>query len=207
MAGKAVAMPHPVFTQAVPMSDALKSFLATRRSTPFPLMAAEGPDGEELSAILTLAARVPDHGKMAPWRFIVIGAQSAASLGAYCAERLKADTPDASEAMIAAERARFTRSPVTVAVVSAPREHFKVPVWEQELSAGALCYNLELAAMAHGYGVNWITGWPSFDAAFAGKLGLNAGERLAGFIHIGRATAKAEDRERPDMAKIVSHLP
>jgi len=187
-------------------NKALQDFLATRRSTPFPLMGEEGPDAEALAAILKLAARVPDHGKLVPWRFIVIGKEAASALGAFCEGLAKADKPETEETMLSAERNRFSRSPLTVAVVMNPKEHPKIPAFEQELSAGALCYNLELAAMAHGFGANWITGWPAFDRRFAERLGLSKVERIAGFIHIGRALGKAEDRDRPDMGKIVSFL-
>jgi nitroreductase len=180
--------------------------LTTRRSVPFALMGGPGPDAATLDAMLTIAARVPDHGKLAPWRFIVIGPEAGASLGRFLESLVAADDPDIDARRREVERIRFTRAPVCVAVVSRAAPHPKIPEWEQVLSAGACCLNLLHAACAYGFGATWITEWPAFDRRVLDRLGLAPHETIAGFIHIGTPTAKADDRVRPDMATLITHL-
>jgi len=182
----------------------LVDHLRSRRSTPFPLMRPPGPDAGTLDAMLQIAARVPDHGKLAPWRFIVIDRAAGERLGVVLEEIGRADGADAKRLEI--DRARFTRAPVCVAVVSRAAPHVKIPEWEQVLSAGAVCLNLLHAAAAHGFGGNWVTEWPAYDRRVLDRLGLEAEEKIAGFVHIGTAEAKADDRQRPDMATIVTRL-
>ena len=194
---------HPDHQKGSTLTDLL-TYLTHRRSTPFPLMGDEGPDDKTLAAILQLAARVPDHGKLAPWRFIIIPRSAGEILGTFLEGLLKADKPDATEPALAVERGRFLRAPLCVAVVSSAAPHDKIPVWEQELSAGALCLNLLNAAAAHGFGGTWITEWLTFDRRVAEHFRLAAHERFAGFIHLSKPRGRADDRVRPDMASITS---
>jgi nitroreductase len=187
-------------------SPVLIDHLKTRRSTPFALMQEPGPDAAALEAMLSAAARVPDHGKLAPWRFVIIDRPAGAKLGDFLASLVKADDPAADEKRIEIDRARFARAPVCVAVVSKAGPHAKIPEWEQQLSAGAVCLNLLHAAIAHGFGGNWVTEWPAYDRRVLGHLGLAAHEKIAGFVHIGTPSAKADDRQRPDMPAITSRF-
>lgn len=188
------------------MQSPLTDHLTTRRSVPFALMGGPGPDAATLEAMLAIAARVPDHGKLAPWRFIVIGPEAGAGLGRFLESLVAADDPAVEDKRREIERTRFTRAPVCVAVVSRAAPHPKIPEWEQVLSAGAVCLNLLHAACAHGFGGTWITEWPAYDRRVLDRLGLSPHETIAGFVHIGTPTAKAEDRVRPDMNAIVTHL-
>ncbi len=190
----------------MPVQSALVDHLATRRSTPFALMRGPGPDTATLAAMLAIAARVPDHGKLAPWRFIIIDAAAGAALGAELERLVLADDPAAEPKRLEIDRGRFARAPVCVAVVSRAAPHPKIPEWEQVLSAGAVCHNLLHAAAAYGFGGNWVTEWPAYDRRVLDRLGLAVGETIAGFVHIGTPEAKAEDRQRPDMAAIVTRL-
>lgn len=187
-------------------SPVLIDHLTTRRSTPFALMQGPGPDAATLAAMLAVAARVPDHGKLAPWRFVIIDRQAGEKLGDFLAALVKADDPAADEKRIEIDRARFARAPVCVAVVSRAAPHVKIPEWEQVLSAGAVCLNLLHAAIAHGFGGNWVTEWPAYDRRVADRLGLEAHEKVAGFVHVGTPSARAEDRVRPDMTAITSRF-
>jgi nitroreductase len=178
------------------------TLLATRRSGKARDMIAPGPDAGQLSAILHSAARVPDHSKLFPWRFVVIENRAAfadALLALYLAGKADAGRLE-QEAVI-----QFaTQSPCLVAVLSSPRQSH-IPVWEQELSAGALCQNLCLAAHAHGFVANWLTGWAAFDSNVLALLGGEAPERIAGFFFIGTQAKPLEERPRPDMAAITTH--
>lgn len=167
-------------------------------------MAAPGPTRGELETILSLAARVPDHGKLAPWRFIVFDGDARARAGEVIAAAYRAENPEATEARLDGERRRLQQAPVVVAVVSRAAPHAKIPEWEQVLSAGAVAMNLVVAANALGFVTSWLTEWYSYDARVAAGLGLSGPERFAGFVHIGRPTAAIEDRIRPEMAEIVT---
>jgi nitroreductase len=181
------------------MTEALNN-LKTRRSTSFPLMGSEAPTKAEITEILTIASRVPDHGKLAPWRFIVIGRNEA--LGEALATLIGGD----DEARLKLERGRFTRAPLCIAVVSKVQPHAKIPEWEQILSSGAACTQILNACQALGYGATWITEWLAYDDRVKELFGLEAHERFAGFIHIGKQTGKPDDRPRPDLADIVTYL-
>ncbi len=176
--------------------------LRQRRSAPAQSLTAPGPSPEQLSTLLEIAARTPDHGKLFPWRFVVIDGAAKANL----VERLRPLAARQSDpAKGAAVLAKLAAPPVTVMVVSCPVEG-KVPAWEQVLSAGAVCMNLEHAADAMGFSASWITDWYAYDAAARPLLGLADGEQVAGFIHIGALAAGPAERPRPDMATIVSWL-
>jgi nitroreductase len=187
------------------MNESL-SRLLQRRSVPPRWLGEPGPGPDEVSALLTAAARVPDHGKLVPWRFILIEGDARGRLGDVLAGAFQADNPQATEDQIAAERARFTQAPLVVAVVSRVTPHVKIPDWEQVLSAGAVCMNLLNAATALGYGASWLSGWAAFDRRVLDALGLKPGERIAGFIHIGTARETPSDRDRPNLADIVTRF-
>lgn len=153
---------------------------------------------------MTIAARVPDHGKLAPWRFIVFEGDGRFAAGERIASIFHEDHPTARPDDIAFERSRLARAPLVVAVVSRARPHVKIPEWEQILSAGAAAMNLVTAAHALGYAAKWITEWYAYDRRVLALLGVAADERVAGFIHIGRPTEKATDRDRPPLDRIVT---
>lgn len=182
----------------------LREYLATRRSIPAFQMGGPGPGTAEIEEMLKLASRVPDHGKLAPWRFIVYRGEERARISGELAKMALAAKPDLSEEMIKVENTRLTRAPVVVAVVSTAAPHFKVPEWEQVMSAGAVCLNLLMAANAHGYASNWLTEWYAFDEKAYPVLGVQPGEKIAGFIHIGTPQVPPTDRPRPELADIVT---
>lgn len=194
----------PTFGEPLPIAAApeVLAFLARRRSASAQALTAPGPDAATLSQLLTIAARVPDHGKLSPWRFIVLDATSKPAF-VEAVERIAAARPDADRATGALVKLR--RPPVSVVVVSRVVPGHKIPVWEQELSAGAVCMTLLVAAQAAGFGANWITDWYSEDAAVLALLGVGSGERVAGFIHIGTAAESPLERARPDRDSIVTH--
>ena len=179
--------------------------LLTRRSGSAKAMTGPGPDARELHTILTAAARVPDHGKLFPWRFVVFEGEARARFGEILAECLKA-SEDTTEDRLAMERGRFLRAPTIVAVISRVREGIPIPVWEQELSAGAVCQTMLIAATALGFVANWLTEWPAFNPLVAQRLGLQQGERVAGFVYIGKSAQPLEERVRPDLDKLVTRF-
>jgi nitroreductase len=187
------------------MNDTIK-LLASRRSAPPLLMHGPGPDAGELQTILALAARVPDHGKLAPWRFIVFEGEGLERAGVVVAEAFARREPHADAARIDSERNRFARSPLVIAVVSRAAPHVKIPLWEQELSAGAACMALTVAATALGFRTAWVTGWYAYDAEVLKGFGLAEHEKIAGYIHIGRVDAPVEDRTRPNLAELITRF-
>lgn len=182
----------------------LAEYLATRRSVPAFQMCEPGPSREEIEAILTLAVRVPDHGKLAPWRFIVYRGAERARIGDALLAMAMEKNPDLSGEMQAVEKTRFTRAPVVIAVVSRAAPHQKIPEWEQLMSAGAVCLNLLMAANAHGYVSNWLTEWFAYDEGAYPLLGVAPGEKVAGFIHIGSTTFPITERPRPSLTDVVT---
>lgn len=187
------------------MTDTL-SLLKLRRSVPPQFLTAPGPEGAQLDELLAIAARVPDHGKLAPWRFIVFKGEARNEAAEVVARVFRERNPQASEDQVEFERKRLTHAPVIVAVVSRAREHAKIPLWEQELSAGAVCMTMLIGAYAMGYAGSWLTNWFSFDREVLTEFGLDADERVAGFVHVGTPTAPISDRDRPVMADIVSYF-
>jgi nitroreductase len=201
-----MTLPTPVDLGAplpapVPSPDMLDR-LATRRSAPAQALATPGPEAGQITDLLTLAARTPDHGKLFPWRFVVLGPVTRAGL----AERL-ADlaAQKALPGKATAALAKLTAAPVTVLVVSTAAPGSK-PVWEQELSAGAVCMNLEHAANAMGFSSSWITDWYSYDPDALALFGVREDEKVAGFIHIGTAAEPALERVRPDLSALTTWL-
>jgi nitroreductase len=180
--------------------------LSARRSAKAALLSEPGPSATELDTILTIAARVPDHKRLVPWRFIVFEGEARARFGEVLARTLAAeDAEPPSPVRLETERHRLLRAPVVVAVISRVVETKGAPEWEQVLSCGAAAFNLCLAANAHGYGTCWITEWYAYSKGVAAALGLAHNERVAGFVYIGTEAEKQADRERPTMASIVSH--
>ncbi|MFC6792096.1 nitroreductase [Methylobacterium komagatae] len=180
--------------------------LRTRRSVPPPLLDGPGPTVNELETLLTLASRVPDHGKLAPWRFIVIAGEARARVGEAIATAFAADNPDAGPDRLDQERRRLQHAPVVVAIVSRAGPHVKIPEWEQVLSAGAVAMNLVVAANAMCYATSWLTEWHAYDRRVLDALGLAPQEKLAGYVHIGRGREIPSDRPRPALADIVTTL-
>ena len=180
--------------------------MARRRSAPPLTMTGPGPDAAELETLLTLAARTPDHGKLAPWRFVVFEGDARARAGAIFADVFAAKNPGAAESQLDVERKRFCHAPLVVAVISRAGAHPKIPEWEQVLSAGAVCMNLTLAANAMGFVSAWLTQWVAYDRDVLDRLGVGPAEKVAGFVHIGRRAGALEDRPRPPLAEIVTRF-
>jgi nitroreductase len=187
----------------VPMPDAL-DLLKSRRSVKPMELTAPGPSAGELDTLLTVASRVPDHGKLTPWRFIVFEGDARLKAGDKIAEVFRANNPQATADQIEFERKRLARAPLVIAVVSRAGAHVKIPEWEQLLSSGASAMNLVIAAHAMGYAASWITEWYAYDRRALDALGLAPNEKIAGFVHIGRPTKPPEDRPRPPLADIVT---
>ncbi len=182
---------------------AAMAFLATRRSHPAKLLTPPAPDRDALTAILTAALRVPDHGKLEPWRLIVLERAALDRLAALADARGAALSLDPETS--AKGRTQFAGSSLCVAVIAAPVASPKIPQIEQTLSVGALCLGLLNAAHAAGWGANWLTGWPAHDRGFVeAGLGLGGTEWVAGFVHIGTITAVPPDRPRPDLGRRVT---
>jgi nitroreductase len=180
------------------------ALLSARRSAPPVLMHGPGPDAGELRTILSLAARVPDHGKLAPWRFIVFEGEGRQRAGAILADIVAARDPAAEPARLDLERGRFARAPLVIGVVSRAAPHVKIPEWEQVMSAGACCMALTVAATALGFRTAWMTEWCAYDREALTRFGLAAHEQIAGFIHIGRVDSAPEDRARPDLDSLIT---
>ena len=187
-------------------NEAVIAFLSNRRSNPSKAMGEPGPSEAELDTILRIGTRVPDHRKLAPWRIRVFRGAARERVGAALRGIYAADNPDHAEDRHAFEAARFLRAPVVLGVYSAPVDCARgTPEWEQVLSAGAVCLKLCMAAQALGFGAQWLTEWYSYDERARDALGLDASERVAGFIFLGTPTQPASPRARPDLADIVSH--
>ncbi len=180
--------------------------LLTRRSGSAKSMTGPGPGAAELDLILEAAARVPDHGKLAPWRFIIFEGEARAHFGAILADCALLDDPQASAERLRLERERFLRAPAIVGVVSQVREGIPIPEWEQILSAGAACQTLVLAAHALGYVANWITEWCAYHPKVRDRLGLKSGERIAGFVYLGTSALPLEERKRADFRTLVTRF-
>lgn len=188
----------------MPAIPALRDYLKTRRSVGIGFLKDPGPTSAELEEILEIGTRVPDHGKFVPWRLIVIEGEARAKAGEKLAAIQKARNPMLDEASLDVERRQFLPAPVTIGVLLSPKPNPKAPEMEQLLSAGNVCFNLSHAAFALGFAASWTNRWYGFDTEAQQMLGARGGERFVGFIHIGTPTTVIEDRERPDLAKVVS---
>ena len=189
--------PHRASRQA-------RDLLALRRSSGKRALCAPGPGPEEIDRLLQVAARVPDHRRLAPWRFLVFEGAARSRFNAKAVEILRAEDPEATETMLKDTSGYLTRAPVAIAVISSPDHAHRTPVWEQELSCGAVCLNLLLAAQASGWAGCWLTEWIAYSPGIGQMLGLSQHERLAGFIYLGTASALPQERMRPDMQKKIS---
>ncbi|MDB2682879.1 nitroreductase [Alphaproteobacteria bacterium] len=184
-------------------SDEMLGYLLKRRSVKVDDMAEPGPDADQLKTILTAAVRVPDHGKMFPWTFTVFQGEAREEIGHVLREAYIKSNPEASEDQLVREAGRFVRAPLVIAVVFRVRKG-KNPIWEQALSAGAVCQNLMLAANALGFGTQWLTEWYSYDEDVKAAMGLDKRDHVAGFVYIGSVGVEPEERDRPDLDEIVS---
>jgi nitroreductase len=183
----------------------LLKLLNERRSVPSRQLGEPGPTPAELDALLEAAVRVPDHGKLVPFRFILIRGEARLHLGNLLARTTLARNPDTAPALVEKDRDRFSFAPLIIAVVFSPDDQqSKVPAQEQLLTAGCVAYNLLLAAQGLGYSAQWLTGWAAYDAEILTALGLKNNERLAAFVHIGSAKEAAPERLRPDHRSLVS---
>jgi nitroreductase len=179
--------------------------LLSRRSGSAKAMKGPGPGAEELERILSAGVRVPDHGKLAPWRFILFEGDGRERMGDILADVVSRER-DGTPERIETERRRFLRAPVVIGVVSRTREQIPIPLWEQQLSAGAVCMSIVIAAHSLGYVANWITEWCAYHPAVLERLGLKPTERIAGFIYIGQPADALEDRPRPDTKAITTRF-
>lgn len=179
--------------------------LLSRRSGSAKAMTGPGPSPDELQTILTAASRVPDHGKLCPWRFVVFEGDARERFGKLLVEALR-ETEKVTDERAALESARLMRAPTVVAVISRVREAIAIPEWEQMLSAGAVCQTMLITAHALGYVANWLTEWYAYHPGVKERLGLKPGERIAGFIYIGKSAMELEERVRPDLANIVTRF-
>lgn len=180
-------------------------FLLNRRSRPAKTLTTPVPDRDELLTILQAAARTPDHGKLEPWRFIVVEKQAMPRLAQAAKERGQLLGLDAEK--VEKGRAQFDQGNLAVAVIEVQKPSEKIPELEQTYSAGAVCLALLNAALASGWGANWLSGWPSHDRGFMREaLGLNDNERIAGFLHIGTETSAPPERPRPDLTEITTWM-
>lgn len=185
-------------------NDALIEMLKSRRSNLAKAMEGPGPSPEELEEILAIGARVPDHRKLAPWRFIIFEGESRQKIGAHLGSVFKKKNPDMPVDRVIFESERFLRAPLVIGVVSSPVECVRgTPEWEQRLSSAAVCYNLCLGAQAHGYGAQWLTEWYAYDDDISAELGLQGNDKMAGFIYIGTPSAPSLPRARPELAPLI----
>jgi nitroreductase len=188
---------RPLMTSAI---DLLK----TRRSVKPMELTGPAPSPAEIESLLTVASRVPDHGKLAPWRFVVFEGDARRVAGEVIAKAFTGANPQATAEQIEFERNRLARAPLVIAGVSRAAAHVKIPEWEQLMSAGAAAMNLVTAAHAMGYAASWLTEWYAYDRAVLDGLGLRPHEKITGFVHIGRSAKSPPDRERPSLADITS---
>ena len=194
-----------IFPLPAPREDILE-FLENRRSNLAKVMTGPGPSKKEVDRILQIAARVPDHRKLAPWRFIIFEGDARADIGQHIGAAFQKQNPDMPLDRVVFEAGRLQRAPLVIGVVSNPKDCRRgTPKWEQELSCAAVCYNLCLAAQASGFGAQWLTEWYAYDDDVAKAMGLSGEERIAGFIYIGTPQEPPKERARPDVSALVTH--
>ena len=186
------------------LSDTL-SLLASRRSASAKALREPGPSPEQLAQILEIAVRVPDHGKLTPWRFIIFDGAERAAFGRILEQRWQELHPHHGAESLANARHMFDRAPVVICVVSRAGPHPKIPEWEQQLSAGAVCQNILIAATAMSIGCQWMTDWCAYDPVTTAAMGLELGERVAGLIYLGEPVEVLTDRPRPVAASLTTH--
>lgn len=179
-------------------------YLRERRSVTLPFLSDPGPSFDEIEELAQIATRVPDHGKLAPWRLIRYRGDDRAIIGEKLAAIWQSKNLNANEEQLEKERNQFLPAPITFGVLSSPKEHFKIPQSEQYLSAACVAFNLVHAANAMGYGAHWVTRWFAYDQDAATMLGATEGETFVGFVHIGTAQTRLEERSRPALEDVVS---
>jgi nitroreductase len=184
--------------------SSLLAFMRSRKSASAKAMGGPGPNSAQLADMLAIAVRVPDHGKLAPWRFILFEGEARAAVGDAFAARHAALFPNHTAETLAFQRGLFLRAPVVVAVVSTAAPHAKIPVWEQQLSAAAVCYTLVLAAQGHGFDAQWQSDWVAYDEGAKAIMGVTSAEQVAGLVYIGTSTVPLEDRPRPDVGPLLT---
>ncbi|MGI8525840.1 MAG: nitroreductase family protein [Pseudolabrys sp.] len=183
--------------------DALQ-LLTTRRSVKPMDLRGPGPSPGEIETLLKVASRVPDHGKLTPWRFVIFEGDARLTAGDIIAKIFTQKNPQATTEQVDFERKRLARAPLVIAVVSRAAPHVKIPEWEQQLSSGASAMSLVIAAHAIGYAASWLTEWYAYDRAVLDALGLAPNERIAAFVHIGRPAQPPQDRPRPSLPDITT---
>jgi nitroreductase len=191
---------------ARPDINPVLELLKTRRSAPVLAMQGPGPDAVQVRDLLTVASRVPDHGKLAPWRFVLFEGPARERAGEIISAEFVRLNPSAEAQQVEIERKRFMHAPLVIGVVSRAAPHPKIPEWEQVLSAGAVCMNLEIAAHSMGFVACWLTQWYSYKDSVKAAFGLAPDEKIAGFVHIGRKEGAVEDRPRPSLDSIVTRF-
>ena len=187
----------------MPLPPALQA-LDQRRSVPALQLGAPAPDQTTLTQMLQSAVRVPDHGKLVPFRFLRLQGDARLALGEFLAQRSRQRSPDAPAAVIEKDRQRFSHAPLIITVIARLTDNPKVPQWEQLLTSGCVCFALLQAAQAYGFGAQWLTAWMAEDEQVAAHLGLASNERIVGFIHIGTPQREVPERDRPDVAELLS---
>ncbi|WP_373505269.1 nitroreductase [Aestuariivirga sp.] len=185
-------------------TTSILSLLKTRKSASAKAMTSPGPTPEQLAEILACAVRVPDHGKLTPWRFILWEGDARAEFGDAMKARWMELHPDHGEGTLEFVKALFLRAPTVLAVISTAAEHPKIPVWEQQMSAGAVCMNILFAATALGIGCQWNSDWVAYDAGIGSVMGLKPHEMVAGVLYFGTPVGPLEDRPRPDPASLLT---
>jgi len=199
----------PALDEIMPLpqkNEAVTDFLKMRRSNMAKLMGGPGPSNAQLSEFLNIAARVPDHRKLAPWRFVIFKGEARADFGQHIGAAFKKANPDLPEERVTFEKERFMRAPLVVGVISSPVECKRAtPIWEQQLSSGIVCYNLMIAAQAGGFGAQWLTEWYAYDKEVQEALGMDEGDQVAGFVYIGTPSAPSKERVRPNLDEKISY--
>ncbi len=195
--GDPLAAAHP--------SEETLRLLALRRSTTVKTMIEPGPSPEQLAEIMEIGARVPDHRRVCPYRFVVFDGDARAEIGPVFREGFMQDNPDASDAEATLESHRFMRAPVIIAVVFSPQTEHRTPIWEQTLTAGAVCQNMLIAANAMGFAAQWLTEWYAYNRHVLNAMGLEPHEQIAGFLYFGTAEEDPKERPRVEAASLVSH--
>lgn len=187
-----------------PTSLSALALLQQRRSAPSRQLAAPGPDPQQLRTLLEAAVRVPDHGKLEPFRIILLQGEAKRRFGEQLADIALKRDPDLSESKLDKERKRYTHAPLVIAVIARANHESKVPVFEQQLTAGCVAYNLLLGAYAMGFGAQWLTGWAAYDRKANKLLGVAKDEQVVGFVHVGTTEMDIPDRDRPALDDLVS---
>ena len=186
------------------MNATVIDFLLSRKSAPIAELREPAPGDDEIATLIRVASRVPDHGRLTPWRFIVYRGEARHRIGDMLAKRAEEREGPLPDARVEQEKARFSRAPLVIGVIHCPRDNPKIPRWEMLLSGGAAAMNLVLAANALGYSTNWITNWYSDDEEGRRILGLAPDERVVGFVHIGTFSGDAPERPRPEVETLIS---